>query len=110
MPPTPTPKPPATAPKKLLTAEQEAALDAVETAPPVDPLASVGSAPPPTAPVVMPEHLARAPQWRVKRAGRVSFYGQMIYLPEGEVLNESSYGGEPGIKRLRDAGADLERV
>jgi hypothetical protein len=49
------------------------------------------------------------PQFMVMKTAKVSYYGQMITLHEGEVLDSSGYS-MAGIARLRDAGVELEEV
>lgn len=78
-------------------------------------------APVPVAPVVQPVSTPAASvtpsvppakksvQYRVTATKKASFYGQLVTLRKGTVINESGYG-EEGIRRLRAAGVDLEEI
>jgi len=93
--------PPVKSKERKLSPEEEAILGEPEA---MDPLAGLGG-PAPTAADSAPPTPAR-PRWKVLKDVRASYFGQIISLAAGELLDESSYD----LKRLRDGGVELERA
>lgn len=83
-----------------------AAPDAVPESAPVEAAATPDEAPAPDAAAASSYAPAR---FRVLETKRVSYFGQMIMLHAGDVLDESGYT-PAGIARLQECGVKLEKV
>jgi len=49
-------------------------------------------------------------KYRIKVTKRLSFFGQIITLHQGKVIDAGSYGGASGIARLVESGVELEAI